>query len=193
MATLADLTPVQPPTTTPGGQRILEAASELFYLHGITTTGLDLVVDRAGVTKRTLYQRFGSKDGLIRAYLAARAHKWQSLVLERVQIAFTRQENPVTAVFDLTYEWVADNPRGCGFVNAWAELGDSASSETKAAIQREKLWMRKLFEALTGSSASGELIHELYEGVLVCATILGDAEAIPRAKSAIRPLAQPAA
>lgn len=188
MATLADLTPVQPPTTTPGGQRILEAASELFYLHGITTTGLDLVVERAGVTKRTLYQRFGSKDGLIRAYLAARAHKWQSLVLARVRAAIDKQADPVEAVFDLTYEWVSDNPRGCGFVNAWAELGDNAGPETQLAIRQEKLWMRTLFEALAGSSP-GESVHELYEGALVCAAILGDAETIMRAKSAARQLA----
>lgn len=189
MATLTDLTPVQPPTTTPGGQRILEAASELFYLHGLTTTGLDLVVERAGVTKRTLYQRFGSKDGLIRAYLAARAHTWQSLMLARVRVALDEQADPVATIFDLTHEWVADNPRGCAFVNAWAELGDGASAETAQAIRQEKLWMRTLFEALTGSRATGEVIHELYEGTLVCAAILGDTDAILRAKSAVRQLA----
>lgn len=186
MATLEDLTPIEPPTTTPSGKRLLEAASELFYLHGITTTGLDLVVERASVTKRTLYQRFGSKDGLIRAYLAARAHKWQSLVLARVRAALEEREDPVAAVFDLTHEWVADNPRGCGFVNAWAELGDSAGPETQLAIRQEKLWMRALFESLTVSSTSAEAIHELYEGALVCAAILGDTDTILRAKSAAR-------
>lgn len=189
MTTLADLTPIQPPTTTPGGQRILEAASELFYLHGITTTGLDLIVERAGVTKRTLYQRFGSKDGLIRAYLAARAHKWQSLVLAGVRDALVGKADPVAAVFDLTHEWVADNPRGCGFVNAWAELGDSAGPETAKAIRQEKVWMRKLFASLAGSSTSGEVIHELYEGALVCAAILGDPDTLLRAKTAARQIA----
>lgn len=55
------LAPVDPVQTTAVGQRILDAASTLFYERGITATGVDLIVEQAGTTKRTLYQRFGSK------------------------------------------------------------------------------------------------------------------------------------
>ncbi|WJZ08503.1 HTH-type transcriptional repressor Bm3R1 [Corynebacterium glaucum] len=180
---LNDLTPAQPPETTPGGQRILDAASELFYARGIGATGLDLVVEQSGVTKRTLYQRFGSKEGLICAYLTARAHRWQTLVLQRVQVAIDSGEDPVSAVFDLTREWIADNPRGCGFVNAWAELGGNSGAEIQTAIRQEKQWMRTLFFTTTGDEQVGELIHELYEGALICSTILGDQNALQRAKA----------
>ena len=50
-------------------ERLLAAASELFYAEGIHTVGVDRIVERAGVAKATLYTLFGSKDGLIRAYL----------------------------------------------------------------------------------------------------------------------------
>lgn len=183
MPALKALSPTPPPETTPGGQRILDAASELFYTRGIGATGLDLVVEQSGVTKRTLYQRFGSKEGLICAYLTARAHRWQTLVLQRVQAAIDAGEDPVDAVFGLTREWVADNPRGCGFVNAWAELGGNSGPDTEAVIRQEKQWMRTLFITTTGDKQVGELVHELYEGALICSTILGDKDALDRAKA----------
>src|SRR5690348_10293890 len=53
-------------------ERLLDAANELFYAEGVQTVGVDRVVERAGVAKATLYTLFGNKDGLVRAYLAAR-------------------------------------------------------------------------------------------------------------------------
>ncbi|MDQ4084268.1 MAG: TetR/AcrR family transcriptional regulator, partial [Actinomycetota bacterium] len=53
---------------TPGAQRILDVASELFYWRGIHAVGVDTIAAESGVTKRTLYDRFGSKDGLVVAY-----------------------------------------------------------------------------------------------------------------------------
>src|ERR1700732_1817568 len=44
---------------------LLGATSELTYEYGITGTGVDAIAARAGVTKRTLYQHFGSKDRLV--------------------------------------------------------------------------------------------------------------------------------
>ena len=52
--------------------RLLAAADELFYEEGVHTVGIDRIIERAGVAKATLYSTFGSKDGLVRAYLEAR-------------------------------------------------------------------------------------------------------------------------
>ena len=49
--------------------RIRASASELFYREGIRAVGVDEVVDRAGVTKPSLYRSFASKDDLAAAYL----------------------------------------------------------------------------------------------------------------------------
>ncbi|TME70063.1 MAG: helix-turn-helix transcriptional regulator, partial [Chloroflexi bacterium] len=49
--------------------RLLRAADELFYSEGVHVVGVDRIVERAGVTKATLYNTFGSKDDLVRAYL----------------------------------------------------------------------------------------------------------------------------
>src|SRR5258708_13488870 len=53
-------------------ERLLDAASHLFYEEGLHTVGVDRVVECAGVAKATLYALFGNKEGLVRAYLMAR-------------------------------------------------------------------------------------------------------------------------
>jgi hypothetical protein len=52
--------------------RLVAAASTLFYAHGIRAIGVDAIAAKAGVTKRTLYYHFASKDELVAAYLAVR-------------------------------------------------------------------------------------------------------------------------
>src|SRR6516165_2700525 len=56
----------------PTRERIITAASKLFYSEGIRAVSVDAVAETAGLTKRTLYYHFRSKDDLVAAYLAAR-------------------------------------------------------------------------------------------------------------------------
>src|SRR6202043_101484 len=60
------------PATPSARERLLEAANELFYDEGVHTVGIDRVIERAGVAKASLYNTFGSKDELVRAYLETR-------------------------------------------------------------------------------------------------------------------------
>ena len=84
--TPAALRPVlQPlPPLTEAGTRLLEAASELFYDRGVRAVGVDLIAETAGTTKKTLYDRFGSKDALVALYLLRRAHRWREYLLARL-------------------------------------------------------------------------------------------------------------
>ncbi len=77
--------PFDDPALTPAGERLLDAASELFYRRGIRAVGVDLVAETAGTTKKTLYDRFGSKDELVALYLRRRARRWQSFLFPYVQ------------------------------------------------------------------------------------------------------------
>ncbi len=52
-------------------EQIIQAAGALFYGEGIRSTSMDAIAAKAGVTKRTIYYHFPSKDDLIAAYLAA--------------------------------------------------------------------------------------------------------------------------
>lgn len=170
MLTLTDLQPCQAPSTTIAGQRVLEAATELFYLRGIGRTGVDLIAERAEVTKRTLYQRFGSKDALVAAYLQRRAHIWQTYLLEGLR---TCDGALLAAFYDLVTQWTRRNTRGCAFVNAWVEIAD-AEHPAIAVIRAEKQWMRELFSVLAaGNDALAHTWHLLYEGAQLTAAIQG--------------------
>ena len=113
--------------------KLLDAASELFYADGIGATGVDDVVRAAGVSKPTLYAHFGSKAELVAAVLERR-HTARAAELEAL-------DGGPLAVFD----WLADfyvrgGARGCAFVNAAAELPHGGPG--RAAAAREKAWLR---------------------------------------------------
>src|SRR6202035_1080275 len=71
-------------------ERLLEAANELFYDEGVHTVGIDRVIERAGVAKASLYNTFGSKDELVRAYLQTR----HATVTQRITQAVERYDTP---------------------------------------------------------------------------------------------------
>lgn len=131
---------------SPAGRRIVAAAEELFYHRGITAVGVDLIAEHSGVTKRTLYNQFGSKDNLVAAYLAGRDQRWRSLVLAAVGACDDPVET-VTAPFDALRTWSGSNTRGCAFINALAELPDPSHPAYRIAAD-QKLWLLNLFEEL---------------------------------------------
>ncbi|MFD6493508.1 TetR/AcrR family transcriptional regulator [Streptomyces sp. NPDC060188] len=156
---------------TPAGRRIVAAAEELFYDRGITAVGVDLIAEHSGVTKRTLYNQFGSKDHLVAAYLTERDQRWRTRVLAAVDACATPAD-AVTAPFEALRIWSGTNTRGCAFINALAELPDSAHPAHRVAAD-QKLWLRDLFEGLAvaaGCSHPGTLATRLlvlHEGALV--------------------------
>lgn len=131
---------------TPAGRRIVAAAEELFYNRGITAVGVDLIAEHSGVTKRTLYNQFGSKDHLVATYLTERDQRWRSLVQAAVDAGDTPAE-AVTAPFEALRTWSGTNTRGCAFINALAELPDPSHPAHRIAAA-QKLWLRNLFEEL---------------------------------------------
>lgn len=183
MAMDVPLEPCTPVETTPVGQQILQAASRLFYAHGITATGVDRIVEDAGTTKRTLYQRFGSKDALVAAYLRNRAHRWQTELLQA--LAGADPADGLDIVYDRAAAWAEAGGRGCAFVNAWAEIS-AADHHALTVIREEKTWMLTLLTHLaSGDTGRGQILHLLYEGAQVDAAIgiSPDAFATARATS----------
>src|SRR6202162_6407184 len=69
---------------TSARERLLAAANELFYENGINLVGIDRVIEHAGVAKASLYDCFGSKEELIRAYLKARSEAREARINERL-------------------------------------------------------------------------------------------------------------
>ncbi|MBU9844073.1 TetR/AcrR family transcriptional regulator [Rahnella ecdela] len=105
--------------------RLLGAARVLFYNDGIAATGIDAIIKRAGVAKKSLYNNFESKAELVATYIEIRHDEWLQLYARRLEGAVTPKEK-VLAVFqayddhaEFSYE---RGFRGCGLLNAAAEL-----------------------------------------------------------------------
>jgi AcrR family transcriptional regulator len=181
------------PRMTPAAHRILDAASALYYDRGINSVGMDLVAEHAGTTKKTIYDRFGSKDGLVVAYLEARARRWQSHVEDHLATVPDPGVERVVAVIDALDTWLARGTRGCGFVNAYAELSTLSQGATDV-VRREKDWIRGLYARLltevgvAAPDAVGRQLALVHEGAVVALTAGGSAEALDDARQATRAL-----
>lgn len=177
------------PDLTPAGHSLLDAASDLFFARGIRAVGVDLVALEAGTTKKTLYDRFGSKDRLVAQYLTRRGARWQHRVLARLADEPDPRRRPLV-VLDALDGWHAAGDRGCAFVNAYAEVG-ADDVATREVVRREKEWMRRLFTTLAAAAgapdprATGATVHLLYEGALVLSTAGGLPTAVAEARASV--------
>lgn len=172
----------------PGAERLLEAASDLFYREGIRAVGVDTISAEADVSKRTLYNRFGGKDGLVAEYLRHRDAMWRAY-LQEVTGGESDPKRGVLAVFDAYEEWlVRGNFRGCPFANAAAELPDP-DHVARAVVQQHKDGVREHLAALTEEAgfdepeALAERLLLLLEGATVMAALRRSGEPLEVARS----------
>ncbi|MDH6230437.1 AcrR family transcriptional regulator [Mesorhizobium soli] len=150
----------------PTRERIVLAAAKLFYSEGIRAVSVDAVAEKAGVTKRTLYYHFESKDDLVAAYLAARDQP--NLVLYQRWFAETEGNaaDKVRGIFR-NLERVARKPswKGCSFLRTAAELanmpGHPAMKTGAAHKKRVEEWLRTEFETAGAASAAPQLARQV--------------------------------
>jgi AcrR family transcriptional regulator len=160
---------------TPGASRVLDAASRLFYERGIHAVGVDTIAEAAGVTKKTLYDRFGSKEALVVAYLQHRDAKWRAHVADHLSRVTAPGTDRVLAIFDAAITWSDDySPKGCSAINARAEIGDGHDGHPVfPEVARQKAWLLDVFtdlcrEAGVADAASmARAMMLLYEGAIV--------------------------
>lgn len=162
-------------------ERLLAASDELFYRDGVHSTGIDAVIEKAGVAKGSLYYIFGGKDELVAAYLRNRHDAWR----RRVEAAQARTDDPdekILAIFDAIADYVSlPEFRGCPFTNAAAEA--PAGEAQQLAIKEYRDWLRQTFFKLaadTGvadSRALADALTVLYDGALATAEMNSGARA----------------
>jgi AcrR family transcriptional regulator len=149
-------------------ERLLAAANELFYNEGVHTVGIDRIIEQAGVAKASLYNTFGSKDELVRAYLQARHDSVTEAIMAAVQRYHTPRER-LLAVFEGQGELAAQpGYRGCAFAAASAESrpGDPAEQATETY----RRWVRAVLTELAAQAGAPEpedlarQLHLLYDG-----------------------------
>lgn len=132
-----------PPAPQTMKERILETADRLFYRQGIRAVGVDTIAAEIGISKRTLYNHFPSKDALIAAYLERR--RARPAPSAPPASATTALEQILATFETLERRFASPDFRGCPFVNAVAEVGQedrAVKSIAKAFKESRRLWFR---------------------------------------------------
>ncbi len=103
--------------------RILSAANKLFYGQGIRAVSVDAIAETAGVTKKTLYYHFRSKDELIAAYIRSRDQPNLTAFARWFERAEGGLPDRIAALFlGLAQSARQTRWKGCGFMRTAAEL-----------------------------------------------------------------------
>jgi AcrR family transcriptional regulator len=164
---------------TPPRERILIAASDLFYRQGIRAVGVEAIAEAAGTNKMTLYRHFSAKDELVAEYLRRLARDggrlWDALEADhpgdpRAQLRGW--------LMSMQAHVLDTDQRGCALANAAVELPDK-EHPARCVIEQYKTAQRDRLAALCGAAGVTEpelLADELFlllEGAHVSAQSLG--------------------
>ena len=167
---------------------ILTAAERLFYNEGIGAVGVDAVAQAAGVTKRTLYYHFASKEDLIAAYLDARDETTLNALRAASSDAAAQPGDRILGVFDFVERWASTaDYHGCPFNNAVAE--QSMGPKVTAIARRHKETVKSWFsqQAAEGGVRDAEQVGAqllvLLDGALNGAAVSGSATAAAVART----------
>jgi AcrR family transcriptional regulator len=175
-------------------ERLLQTAVELFAKQGIHATGIDTVVAHAGVTKKTLYAHFRSKEELLLAALRHYDGLFRNEFMRKVQSAANTPRARLLAVFDVAGDWFRQQKfYGCLFIKT---IGEYSQQETpiRQVCQAFKRLMKEYLQELceeAGARDAERLAEELslvLEGAIVTAQVSQKSDAAHIAKRAAKAL-----
>lgn len=124
----------------PARERLLAAATALFYREGIHSVGVDRVIEVAGVTRATLYKQFQGKENLVLAYLSGEDAGLRALFAAAEPAASSPAQMLDLVVAGIQQDIASRHTRGCPFINAAAEYPDEGPVRELVAQHRE--WFR---------------------------------------------------
>ncbi|MBT0667420.1 TetR/AcrR family transcriptional regulator [Novosphingobium profundi] len=163
----------------PAQRALLDATEHLIYTGGIHATGVDAIVRKSGIARKTLYRHYPTKEALVEAALRRRDDRWMAWFIAATS-GYTDPRARLLSCFDALREWFAsDGFHGCAFLNAAGEIGP-ATHPIRAVSRLHK---RRLFEYVctltreTGLAQPDEIAEEflvLIDGAISLALVFGD-------------------
>ncbi|WP_035794595.1 TetR/AcrR family transcriptional regulator [Kitasatospora mediocidica] len=157
---------------TQAGERLLQAADDLFYAEGIRAVGVERLLAESGVGRASFYRHFAGKDELVLAVLRRRDQRWRAWLEETVR---ERGNHPL-AVFDALAQGAESRDyRGCAFNNAIVEITEGDSEVHRLAAEHKRLvreFVERLLIAAGHVERSGELARQftlLMDGAIMTA------------------------
>jgi AcrR family transcriptional regulator len=164
--------------------KILETASALFYKNGVRAVGVDLVVEKAGVAKTSLYRHFGTKDDLVAAFLEREDLNFWATWDHIAQ----HHADDARAELDAQLEWIGERAgkpdyRGCPQINVAAEFPEEGHPARKVATAHKREMRRRLqgVAERLGVDAPEQLAGELavlINGAFVSTSLFEQDEAV---------------
>ncbi|WP_431198834.1 TetR/AcrR family transcriptional regulator [Mucilaginibacter sp. P19] len=148
--------------------QIVETASRLFYKQGYNATGINQIIEEAGVAKASLYQHFHSKEDLLVEYLTVKGAETNAALKAEAE-KFEAPKEKVLAVFDFLAE-VSVQPEyyGCNFLNIVSELPVD-SERVRGIIRKQKDGVRAMFADILRPVHKEKLADEIVYAVRRCA------------------------
>jgi AcrR family transcriptional regulator len=170
-------------------ERILESAYGLFFKRGYFRVGVDAIAKAAGITKRTLYSHFDSKDALIGAVLQRQHERSQAAIGRWAQALAGPSPAAIDRLFAELVGWAA-KPRwaGAGFTRIAMELADLRSHPARVIARKHKQAVEDRLAAALGSPEAAIQPMLLLEGTMAMMFISGDRRYAEAAASAARRL-----
>lgn len=171
-------------------EHLMEVARDLFMEHGFHATGIDKILGEAGVSKKTLYTHFRSKDELILAVLKEHDGAFRNHFMREVEQSASDPRARLVAVFDVAKAWF-ETPSffGCVFINAVGEYSE-ADTPIRNACRDFKTQMTCFIVRLAQEAGAkdplslGNQLSLLLEGAIVTAQVTDKDLAVTSAKSA---------
>jgi AcrR family transcriptional regulator len=179
-------------------EELIQTALELFGKNGIHATGIDAIVERSGITKKTLYAYFRSKEELVLAVLRQYDGMARNEFMRRVESGGKTPKARLLAIFDFAERWFQQsNFYGCLFINTIGEYSDKDTPFRQICKDYKKLvqgYILSLCEQ-AGANNPQELAEELallLEGATVTAQVSQNPKTAKIAKRAAKALIEKA-
>jgi AcrR family transcriptional regulator len=177
-----------PTGTTDARERLLSAAYELFSRRGVNAVGIDMIIQRSGVARQTMYRHFASKQELVLAFLDRRDQLWTRDWLQAtVERGGGEPAARLLAIFDTFDLWFHEPDfEGCSFINVMLEHPDPDHPVHRACAAHLAAIRRFVAELARGAQIDdpdgfARDWHMLMKGSIVAAAE-GDLDAARRAR-----------
>jgi AcrR family transcriptional regulator len=166
---------------------LLDTAERLIYQHGVHGVGVDAILAESGRSSRSLYQHFGSKEGLAVAALKRRDATWLAW-FKTTAMAAPDPEQQLLAMFDALDEWFRrPDFHGCAFINVAGAFPHRDHPLRRVAADHKRALLAFVAERAkdAGFVAHARLARELFlliEGAIAAALVLSEPSAARTAR-----------
>lgn len=171
--------------------QVVDAADRLYYSRGVQAVGMDELRAASGISLKKLYAMFPSKESIVLAVLEHRHGIWEAGI-EHAASAVTTPREKLLAIYDFLAEWFAtDDFNGCGFINAFGELGATVPAVAEATRAQKDSFQRYVAGLARQAGAPDFLAPQLAllaEGAQTTAAISGTPDAARHARAAAETL-----